>query len=784
MPTPQDYILTFDFQSFTSQFSILQRSFTDFGEMIHRMADLVSEDLKGIQQQANEVFQTLSNEGLASDAGFSSFERHLKQTSAYLEDYQKKSSEISQKLKDISNTDLSKITTAVNAPQTLENKLSDIGDRGNAVGEQDAKSGSAEIKKQIAEVEKRTDDLRKNLEETNTKVSGFFDDLWKITEKEARNVKEKSKGLFSELTQGMFSGGGLIGMSLGFILMGYRDRQRKQAEKGEMLNVFEAGTAGVHGVAQKEAVTHFAKFQEKASHLYGIGKDEIQGLTKQFVDAGYIMTSKLGNFKNNLGEVGENAVQLTLGIDKLYNMATGTSATNVNRLVSDFGESLSDASQKYMELSFAAQRSGMGVEKFINSVMSGSQALSQYGVEMTDIKDIMQQLQRYYRDMGLDKQAAGGFAAEALKGAVGGTGGTGFQLLLAQRLFPGLSPLEAKMKMEAGQERLAKGEDVDFFKIYMKEKVNLLSEYAHGDKALAAQFAKEQGLFTDTNSFLAMWNLVKSGKIDSKEEADKREVDKQMKALKDSYITEGKALSDLQKSQYNLLQGLSNIGQGIMKILSGLLATLITGFHWLVTLPDRLSMSDKDREAADEKIDAAFKSAWGAIKGGWGDIFGKDKDEWGGVGQVAGALGQMFEPMKKGLDPALALVSEDAKKAAARFGESAVGEGIRDVGAGIADAFRKSETLSDFAFQAANNTAHTLLWSTIPDIMDEIGEETRTQKAWLDDKLGISGLNAGKSRSKVVPHSDAPVGAKVVVKGEIPGQAIKDSLNKVDSKTH
>lgn len=670
MPTPQEYLLSFDFTSFTSQFNILNRSYTDFGETIHKLTSQVSTDLKGIQEQADNLFQTFSSLGMVSENNFSSFERHLKQTSTYLDDYQKKSSEISQRLKDISNTDISKLSGALGGGQTLQDRLSDIGDRGDAVGEESTKKGAKEFVDQIERVEKKTEDLQNTLKKLTDDVNKVFADLWKIVEKEAKGARDKAKGVFSEITGGMLSGGGLIGMSLGLVLLGEREKQRKGAEAGEMRNVFEAGTAGITGKSQLAAAEWLSSFQERASHLYGIGKEEIQSVAKQFVDAGYVMTDSMGKFDNSLGEVGHNVITTTIGLDKLYNMATGTSAQNVNSLVTDFGESLSGASKKYMELAFAAQRSGMGVEKFINSVMSGSQALSQYGVEMTDIKDVMQSLQRYYKDMGLDKQAAGGQASAALQGLSIGGGSEQARLLLAQRMFPELPILEAKMKYEAGAERIAKGEDVGFFKQDLKNKVAILMEQTGGDKALANLRAQELGWFPNTTTFMAVWDLVKSGKIDQEDEVSKKELDKQMGALKDAYKTEGQQLTEIKKGQYELLQGLSTIGGGIMKILSGLVGVLVTGFHWLITLPDRLMMSSDDREKADKKISDAWAAATSAAKEGIFDIIGKPgSDNWGGLGQTGEALKGLFGPMFEGAKPAFDLVKSDVSGKIDQFAE-------------------------------------------------------------------------------------------------------------------
>jgi hypothetical protein len=651
MPTPQEYLLSFDFTSFTSQFSILNKSFTDFGETIHKLASQVSNDLKGIQDQASELFQTFTNLGMVSESGFQSFERHLQSTSGYLEDYQKKSAEISQKLKDISNTDMSKLAGALGAgPESAADKTADINPAGSGTDK-----ATEDMNKKIDEATEKTTKLAKTIEGLKKDFEEAMAGMWKLVEKEAKQAKAKAGGIFSSLTGGLLSGGGIIAMGLGFILLGKQEEYRKGAEAGEMLNVFEAGTAGVHGKGQEKAIEWMSKFQEKAQKLYGIGRQETQAVTKQMIDAGYKVTTNLGQFKNSLDEVGTNVMTTTLGIDKMYNMATGTSATNVNKLVSDYGESLENASQKYMDLAFAAQRSGMGVEKFIGSVMAGSQALSQYGVEMEDIKDVMLQLKGYYKEMGLTDQAAGQKAASSLQGMTGISSSGGGLMRLAAEMFPDMDRMKAMQKIEMGAERMAKGEDLGFFKDVTKAKIKLASEATRGNKTMGIEYLKAAGYYADTQSASAAWDIVVSGKIDSKEAADEATVVGQMKALKDSFMTESQQLTLLQKEQYNLMQGLGTIGNGLMKILSAIAGTLITGFYWLTSLPSRMLMSSEERQSASKKFDDAFWAQALSLESG-------AKDLVTGGQQAGTALSAIFGDMAKSLGPVVDLVKSGMGK--------------------------------------------------------------------------------------------------------------------------
>jgi len=646
MPTPEEYLLTFDFTSFTSQFTNLNKSFTDFGETIHKIAGQVSVDMKGLQDQANTLFTTLSNMGMLSDTGFKSFEKHMKETSGYLEEYQKKSSEISQKLKDISNTDISKLAQAAggDAPGTVHERTEDVLPGG--VKGSDAEVGE-EVEKQktkLEELMEKMDAVDKKFEGLDKKLEKMFEHIWDKVKKEMAQAKSKAQSIFSQLTGGLLAGG-IFSMALGSILLGYKEKDRKVAETGEMLNVFEAGTSDFFAKSTKHASNWFSSFQEKAQWYYGIGRQEVQSTIKTMIDAGYTTDQIMDRFDKKLGEVGRNVVTLSLGLDKHFNLATGTAAQHVNDLVTNYGDTLEDAADKYVKLSFAAQRSGMGVSKFVDAVMSGSQALTQYGIDLNDVAQVMGTLQKHYKDMGLDKQYAGAQAAGALGGITQGIAGfgIGMQVEVAKRMFPkAANALEARQQFLEGWSRVAKGEDKGFLIEAVQQAVGYASESTGGGREEKIHFLEQQGLT----------NQAATAAVDVAEKLEKGAQlqdlsNKEMKALREAFLTEGKSVSELQKNQRDLIEGMSEIGMGILKILSGMLGTLILGFKWLVTLPARMLMMPGDEaDKLDAQISAAFDVQFASMSTGLEEV----KE---GAGKVKGAVGQIFSDAFGSLSAAL-----------------------------------------------------------------------------------------------------------------------------------
>lgn len=666
MPTPQEYLLTFDFTSFTSQFTNLNKSFTDFGETIHKIAGQVSVDMKGLQDQANTLFTTLSNMGMLSDTGFKSFEKHMKETSGYLEEYQKKSSEISQKLKDISNTDISKLAQAAGGggvPGTAHERTEDVLPGGVKGSDPEVSEEVEKQKTKLEELMDRLDAVDKKFAGLDKKLEEMFTHIWDKVKKEMSQAKSKAQSIFSQLTGGLLSGG-ILTMGLGAILLGYKEKDRKGVEAGEMLNVFEAGTSDFFSKSTKHASKWFSDFQEKAQWYYGIGRQEVQSTIKTMIDAGYTTDQIMTRFDKKLGEVGSNVVTLTLGLDKHFNLATGTAAQNVNNLVTNYGDTLEDAADKYVKLSFAAQRSGMGVSKFVDAVMSGSQALTQYGIDLNDVVQVMGTLQKHYKDMGLDKQYAGAQAAGALSGITQGIAGfgIGMQVEVAKRMFPkAANALEARQQFLEGWQRVAKGEDKGFLVDAVQQAVGYAKEQTGGGRVESIHYLEQQGLTSQaaTAAVDVAEKLEKGAQIQDLS-------NQEMKALREAFLTEGKSVSELQKNQRDLIEGMSDIGMGLLKFLSGILGTLILGFKWLVTLPARLlMMSGDEADELDAQIGAAFDVQFASISSGLTQV----KD---GAGKVKDAVGQIFSEAFGSLSTALGVdfgTDKMIKQAIARMGQ-------------------------------------------------------------------------------------------------------------------
>jgi len=90
---------------------------------------------------------------------------------------------------------------------------------------------------------------------------------------------------------------------------------------------------------------------------------------------------------------------------------------------------------------------------------------------------------------------------------------------------------------------------------------------------------------------------------------------KEQEALRKSFVTEGKQLTELQKTQRSLIEGLSQIGQGLIKILTGLLGTLIVGIKNLPGAISAAILSITNPEAGFKALEAIGKRIDNQLEG-------------------------------------------------------------------------------------------------------------------------------------------------------------------------
>lgn len=642
------YILSFDLSEINRQIAELQNSYSSLTESFKKGSQEAGDQLHTIEASVTEISSSLESSFQKMETFYASLLGNLESTTEYFEKLQASSNSVTQNLTKLQNVDLSRLKT--DAPDdTAAERVAALGpDQSPRFSmTMSISAESDEIAEDaLKKAEKAIQAAQKALKEAHESQGMIVDTYHKITKTiktELKNAKGKMTGIARAGTKGVI-GGGILASLIGMMIMGVQESQRKGAERGEMLNVFEA-IGDMFEKNSKKAVGWFSRFAEKAQWYFGIGRKEIQGVVKQMVDAGYKSDEIMTDFSKNINDVEANVATLSIGIDKHLNQATGTSMQNMIKLVTQYGESVDSAADKYKRLSFEAQRSGMGVNKFIDSIMSGSSAMTQYGIEMEDVVEIMGKMQGYYEAMGLDKQFAGDQAAQAVKGIVGGIANLdeGVMAALAQRMFKaaGLNGLDAIQKFKEGAARVAAGEDKDFLIEAAKNLRQMAQEATGGDRATGIHFLSSMGM--SNQQATALYDVGE--KLEKGTKIEELSV-KEQKALRESFKTEGKQLTELQKTQRSLIQGLSKMGEGLIAMVGNLIGVIAAGYKSILVALQAI----KDPAGASqnlEKINVILDQQIAGMVGGFDQFVEGGKQTGSAIG---GALGKTGENLKKILD--------------------------------------------------------------------------------------------------------------------------------------
>ena len=424
-------------------------------------------------------------------------------------------------------------------------------------------------------------------------------------------IKNQVAGIGTGL-MGLMSGLPIAGGLFGLMLYGVTNRDRLNADAGEMSNVLLASGKR----ASSEALGYFSSFQEQAQKYLGMSKADVQGVVKTFVDAGISIDQIMTRQEGNLGMVTHDIATLSLAIDKHFELASGTSAKNIVTLITDFGMEVGKAGSLYEKLSFAGIQSGVGVQAFTQQVMQSASALKQYGVSVESVAGLFLKIQEHYESLGMPKQLAGNQASLAMGQITSGLANmsTGEQAYLGERMGMG-SGLEARMRFREGMGRLTGGEggSTDFLENLLREKYTATMEATGGDKTQARYVLEQTGMGYEGAKLLSEIgdDLTKGLKLSSltKEQRD---------GLRDAFMTEGQKQSELQKDQNRLMADMAKMGEGTLQVITNLAGWLIIYFKTFPTLLLGTSQEKAEIKAVVAEFQTGMKhcldTVWEGLK--------------------------------------------------------------------------------------------------------------------------------------------------------------------------
>ena len=636
----ETYLLKWDFDKFRDQISDVQSSYTKFGTSLRDLIAKSSDDLGGLQQKASSVSSTLGTVTPQIERSLQALKDGSASVNQLLESMARSGSRIA--------SDVSRMSSAGGGASGAGPSM----DKPEA--QLEALQASAKIAMDMAnDALVRMQGALQEIDKNKKLLKAEMTKAQKLLKAELDGVVSSAKGIIGNVP-GVSST--IAGSLVGSMVLGVTETARVKALSGEVLNVFEATGEDMKSKAAQDTMQFFTgkdptgkdSFIDNAQWFYGITKEESEGVIKSMVDAGYKSKSIGKEVNKDLGEVGTNLTTFSIGLDKMFEQSTGTSMNNIIKITSTLGDSLKSATHKYAELAFAGQRSGMGVEKFTNSVMSAASAAQQYGIDLRDVANVMGTVKKHYEDMGLSPQYAGDRAAQVTQGLMQAMANLnpGLKAKFMMQLEPGRYGTEqdAKQAFEDGFRRVLSGENKDFASGILQQ----MYKYMEGNSTTRA------GAITVGMQQMQLGQVAAQGLMDTKGEFKKMNTlaelsPKELAALKNSLIDEGAKISDLVKIQRELTYAISAIGTGLLQVLVNLAGILIMGFKSIfVDIRAALPLADADDKKAAREAQAVMDEL------GSGASAGVDKISAGlsqipGILEHVGDVTHMSDPLKKAI---------------------------------------------------------------------------------------------------------------------------------------
>lgn len=290
--------------------------------------------------------------------------------------------------------------------------------------------------------------------------------------------------------------------------------------------------------------------------------------------------------------------ETSLGLDKVFQVAAGTSASLARQLVMDTGVGMNKALETVRDMGLAARESGLSFEKFTGSVMNLTGALRMQGVSAGEVAGgfmLMEKaLEKFMSGQDKDTRTRRGALTSEGIGGLGGifnTGNLGLATFLGEdvskRLGTGVQGIDALIAMQTGFQNIGtvggmSGGNSRLFGAGLQSAHGLIKGIT--DDPSEQNFAAQK-LF-GMNAMQSQLFLNMSKALDGKEGKDlekalKEFSEKNADALKKVAGEEPLKTSTFETMLKELMLVVSNVGQLLLASLGGLAQITMAGFPYM-----------------------------------------------------------------------------------------------------------------------------------------------------------------------------------------------------------
>lgn len=565
----RDFTITIDIPTLDRSIERIARSYTTFGEAVRSVAGGVEGDVRQLLNEASDVSLPLkplmqADEDLYPAAKYISMEEYLRQ-------WDRGDRRLTDTVEKMGALKLGSAVEGAMAEGAIEPPPIDI-----PVPAVSAASNKADGA--LKEAEKSFEKIHSTEEKAIKRISV----MRSFIEKEVRSAKGSIRDLIAQIPGGLV--GGFVSGLIGTIILGYQERNRRRAEMGEMANMFVGGLDSVFSDESRKAVRWFGNWAERAQWHYGIARQEVQKTISEMVNNGFKTAEMIESYDRNLKGSGRNVVITSIALDKHFNFATGTSMENIVNLVREYGMELKGATDFYLKMTMAGQRSGIGTMNFIRAVMSSREGLSRFGINAENVAVLMEKVIGFYTEMGLNQRYAGQQAVGVVQDLMTAFSNLddGMKVVLARRMYNDeeTDALTLRNQFMDGLRRIREGDDDQFIENLLRSYVEIMRETGLGGRSrMIRTFQEHLGVRNRTAQLLydAGDLISKGGKLKDLTKEERGNV-------KRAFAVQGMAVSRLHRTRRELVRGMAMLGESLTAIVADIFGILIIGARSLPAL--------------------------------------------------------------------------------------------------------------------------------------------------------------------------------------------------------
>ena len=523
--------------------------------------------------------------------------------------------------------------------------------------------------------DKPTDFLLKAKLDKKGRVTGFNLE----TQKRARTTLQKEWGGIKNIVSGFMhktylpAPGNVAATLLGVVGFGYMTHDRIRAEAGEVSNILvEAVDSSVKGMVARGR-EQVSQLQESLQKFYGISKSETQAAAASLIRGGISIEEMLGSLDTGIKGVKDNYLTFSFALDKMFDLAGGTTGYRMIQVMADYGKNFEDARKSVYEMMMAGKESGIGTMNFLKGIETAGDTLKRFGFDIDDVVKLSVTLQDGFEKLGVPKQFAGKFAAEGIQGLASSVANMSQDMMAYMGVRMGyekqIGP-KAAQAFENALDRIKRAKESDngsdeFIEV-IHQIASVAMEQANNDPEMAKWFMRHSELNLSVPAAEAALKVKEY--LDRGDKISARKVQKEtMHEFQNSFMKEKEKMSKFQGELNRVLQGVSDMGQAIMGLVVGAASyTIITfqALYWRfndLTLPELLawlatgSKPARSKSSDFEENEKKIAKAYAAVGESMNRSVDKLASGWekftGGLANMGeDFLGPSFKALKQAVD--------------------------------------------------------------------------------------------------------------------------------------